>query len=61
MRKNKTGGIGKGFHTWEQTYILAPLEKDRKNREKVFILGNRLASLTRDGLALFLAHVCALQ
>ena len=33
----------------------------RKNGEKKFILGNRLASLTGDGLALLLAHVRALQ
>ena len=50
----------KTFETWGQTCILG-WALMRKNGEKKFILGNRLASLTGDGLALLLAHVRALQ
>ena len=45
--------LGTDLYTWLSTY--------EEEWRKKFILGNRLASLTGDGLALLLAHVRALQ
>ena len=42
------------MHTWLLTITV-------EEWKRVCILGNRFASLTRDGLALLLAHVCALK
>ena len=45
--------LGTDLYTW--------LSTNEEEWRKKFILGNRLASLTGDGLALLLAHVRALQ